>query len=79
MNGITVRPEVRPDKCYNTTQAVKALEMSRTTFHVAVKKGMIPKTFRKGELESTEPGKRPRPLFRGRDILKFWGKYLAPI
>ena len=70
MKGITVRPDLRPERWYSTSEVVRALEMSRTSFYRAVVRGLLERRFRPGTLE---------PLYQGKAVIRFWQQYLKPI
>lgn len=70
MKGITVKPELRSERWYTTAEAVKALEMDRTTFWRFVKSGIISRRFQAHTL---------KPMYQGKELLKFWQNYLMPL
>ena len=68
MKGITVRPDINPDRWYSTAEAVRKLEMSLTSFWRASKE--LPRKFQPNTY---------RPLYQGKVLLKFWRENLMPI
>ena len=70
MKGITERPDVRPERWYTTTETIRVLEMSKTSFLRIVKAG---------EISCRRQPVNLRRMFQGKEILKFWRKFLLPI
>ena len=70
MKGITERPEVRPTRWYSTAEAVKILEMDRVTFYRKAKEGKLSRRYQASTM---------KPLYQGKELIKFWQRYLMPL
>lgn len=70
MKGITVRPELNPERYYTTAEAVRILEMDRSTFWRRIQDSGIKYKFQRGSMKR---------MYQGKELIKFWKLYLMPI
>lgn len=73
MRGITVKPDLNPARWYYASDAARILEMNLRTFTRYARAGVIDRRFQ------MVAGKRPRPMYQGKELLKFWRNYLLPM